>query len=679
MFAATSLAEISRNTSVISSSSSSSSTSDLNDQRPPIRPNRVFTAPRSASDTVHSVRQLPSYIQRELGVDPAPLIASKPRFNSPQDFEFGDILGHGSYSTVIQAQGKNSGRTYAIKVLDKAHLQRHNQRRTAYAEKEALVVLGTTHPGIVGLHSTFSDAWSLYFVLDLLPNGDLRALIARYGSLSLACTRYYIAQLTDALTYIHSKGIMHRDIKPENLLLDAKFRLALADFGTAKVLPTDASVPTLRRSNTFVGTPQYYSPELLAHSHTSPASDLWALGCVLYELHTGTFAFHAPSPLLTWRLIKALDYTLPEGFDPAAADLVYRLLLIEPQERLGAGTSTDGNDMDAFKAHAFFEGVEWDKVWEEPHPQLESGLKGPPEPVSPIQSDAELSAQLREERKLEEEEDDMEWAKEERIKAYLPGLRHAGGSGVALQLVRGEGEYVFPRAEGRIEGEVPYDAVQALGLEDAPTAVVEADRATEFALEQPVNVDVVEQGLVPNTNESLPVPPVPVSTPLEAPTPPELESSISTPPGAVTPPNVSTLPRREFEHLLQPNETMVLCTPLVPESSAPGGLIRLLPRLLSGSLRGKKPKLKERALLLTNRRVLCVSIGKSVPMLKAEHSLVSRSGGGGGLVKSVEARGDDGVNLITNEKPMAYVFDEVGAQEKWVQGIRGVLASGADV
>ncbi|KAH0579767.1 hypothetical protein H2248_002604 [Termitomyces sp. 'cryptogamus'] len=569
------LAELSRNSSVISSSDSESSLGDRNDARPP----RTFAAPRS-----QSARQLPEYIQRGLG---GPASSSAAAAISAHDFAFGDILGHGSYSTVIEGRARKSGRAYAIKVLDKAHLQRHNQRRTAYAEKDALLVLGTAHPGIVGLHSTFSDPWSLYFVLDLLPNGDLRALIVRYGSLSLACTRYYIAQLADALAYIHSKGVMHRDVKPENLLLDAHFRLALADFGTAKVLSPDVS-----RSSTFVGSPQYSSPELLSSSHTCPASDLWALGCVLFEFHSGTFAFNGPSPLLTWRLVKALSYTIPDPFDTDAADLVRRLLLLEPADRLGA------NDMSALKSHPFFSSIDWPTIWQLPHPPLESGLKLPPEPVTPISSDQELSAQLREERMQDEDADDIPWAKDARIAAYLPGLRHMN----TMPPVQPVGDYKFPRL-GPNEDGLPYE----VAIQDPPT---EADDA-----------------------------------PVEQTTPPDTT----------------------FVHLLQPNERLILCTPLVPESSTPGPLVRLLPRLLTGSLRGKKPRLKERVLLLTDRRVLCVTDGaKSPPTIKADYPLSS-------LVKGVEARGDDGVTILTNDTRVAYAFDELGAQEKWVRNIRGML------
>ncbi|KAF8064131.1 kinase-like domain-containing protein [Lyophyllum atratum] len=744
-----SLAEISRNTSVISSSSSSSSTSSLVDAPPP-RPTRVFAAPRSATDVAQSQSQahlLPSYIQRELGIagpssplrDATSGPTSRFRFNSPQDFEFGDILGHGSYSTVIQAKGKKSGRTYAIKVLDKAHLQRHNQRRTAYAEKESLVVLGLGHPGIVGLHSTFSDAWSLYFVLDLLPNGDLRALISRYGSLSLACTRYYMVQLVDALEYIHSKGVMHRDVKPENLLLDSRFRLALADFGTAKLLPPASPTPdnseaasTLQRSNTFVGTPQYYSPELLAHSQTSPASDLWTLGCVLYELYTGTFVFNGPSPLLTWRLIKSLQYTFPEGFDDDARDLVSRLLVIEPEKRLGAGGEGEVNSTRALKAHPFFATVNWNTVWEDPHPPLESGLRLPAEPIPAPESDAELGAQLREERLLDQDDDEIAWAKDARVAAYLPGLRNAnvanGNASISPTVVADSAhiheenedttetteQYVFPMVDGKgADGGLPYtfpppppaptrnisavaragENATALAMPADATSLAEATAG--LALDEPVTLDAVEgvPKSEPSANEEPSEAdqegttvqngngPASASTKLRS-TVPERAPSVSPDTNKSALPSDSTsspsptLAPPEFAHLLKPAERFRLSSPLMPEAHAPS-FARLLPKLLSGSVRSK-PKLKERVLLLTNRRVICASTGRSAVAIKQEFVFPlagSTNGNGTGVavIKGVEARGERGLVLQTNDKPVVYMLDDVAAPAGWVQQIRLIL------
>ncbi|KAA1471868.1 kinase-like protein [Dentipellis sp. KUC8613] len=401
-----SLADLSRNTSVISSGSSSasnSSNSSLLLQTPRPRPIRTFSSPRYRSrspgpSTPRSSRP-PAYLTRELGLPdepPEPADSSRTQRRaqsksksrsssangrlSAEDFDFGEILGEGSYSTVLHATHRATRQEYAIKVLDKSHLKRNNKMQTALAEKNTLVRLGSGHPGIVRLHWAFQDEWSLYFVLDLAKNGELQSRISRMGSLSTTCARYYTAQLVDALGYMHAKGVIHRDLKPENLLLDDAFRIKVTDFGTGKLIDIGE-----QRAKTFVGTAQYVSPELLEANETSKSSDLWALGCIVYQMIAGRFAFQGLSEYLTWQKIKQLEYSFPEGFDPEARDLVTRLLVKDPAARLGAGPPGSANDMAALRAHPFLAPINWPTLWTDPAPPLEPGLvRREHHPLAPV-------------------------------------------------------------------------------------------------------------------------------------------------------------------------------------------------------------------------------------------------------------------------------------------------------
>ncbi|KAG2146408.1 kinase-like protein [Suillus bovinus] len=387
------LVDLSRNASVISSSSETDIPSDSQKSSRP-RPARTFSSPRSQSPQTRTVTpsRPPNYLTRELGVSshqefPQLQQQTKERSKSrkrsreasrarsangrlgAQEFSFGDTLGEGSYSTVMRARYIRTGQEYAIKILDKNHLIRKDKMLVALAEKNVLVKLGAGHPGIIHLHWTFQDEWSLFFVLDLAPNGEMQSRISRLGSLSLTSSRYYAAQIVDALEYMHGKDVIHRDLKPENLLLDAQFRIKITDFGTGKILENGAD-----RAKTFVGTAQYVAPELLESNETSKSSDLWALGCIIYQMISGRFAFQGLSEYLTWQKIKSLDYTFPDGFDEDAKDLVRRLFVHDPTQRLGAGGPDSAHSYAALRAHPFFASVSWETLWTDPVPLLEAGL-----------------------------------------------------------------------------------------------------------------------------------------------------------------------------------------------------------------------------------------------------------------------------------------------------------------
>ncbi|KAJ0102303.1 3-phosphoinositide-dependent protein kinase 2 [Pistacia vera] len=278
-----------------------------------------------------------------------------------QDFELGKIYGVGSYSKVVRAKKKDSGTVYALKIMDKKFITKEN--KTAYVKLERIVLDQLDHPGVVRLYFTFQDTFSLYMALESCEGGELFDQITRKVRLSEDEARFYTAEVVDALEYIHGMGLIHRDIKPENLLLTTEGHIKIADFGSVKpmqdsritVLPNAASDD---KACTFVGTAAYVPPEVLNSSPATIGNDLWALGCTLYQMLSGTSPFKDASEWLIFQRIIARDIRFPNYFSDEARDLIDRLLDIDPSRRPGAGP--DGYAV--LKMHPFFKGVDWKNI-----------------------------------------------------------------------------------------------------------------------------------------------------------------------------------------------------------------------------------------------------------------------------------------------------------------------------
>ncbi|OMP89006.1 Serine/threonine-protein kinase ksg1 [Diplodia seriata] len=300
------------------------------------------------------------------------------------DFSFGRTLGEGSYSTVLAATDRQTLREYAIKVLDKRHIIKEKKVKYVNIEKDTLNRL-TEHPGVVRLYYTFQDERSLYFVLDLATGGELLGFLKKMGTFDEECARYYGAQILDAIDYMHSRDIIHRDLKPENVLLDDQMHVKITDFGTAKILnpkrPPNAEGPPADpldgvetdRAESFVGTAEYVSPELLTDKNACKASDLWAFGCIIYQLLAGRPPFKAGNEYQTFQKIVNLEYSFPDHFPEAARDLVERLLVLDPAKRL---------PVEHIKTHQFFDGIQWGRgLWKQKAPRLKPYQPPPPGPI----------------------------------------------------------------------------------------------------------------------------------------------------------------------------------------------------------------------------------------------------------------------------------------------------------
>ncbi|KXJ22011.1 3-phosphoinositide-dependent protein kinase 1 [Exaiptasia diaphana] len=277
------------------------------------------------------------------------------------DFKFGKILGEGSYSTVFVAQEIATGKEFAIKVLEKRHMIREKKVPQVQREKEVLSRLN--HPFFVKLYFTFQDKENLYFGLSYAKRGELLPYINKLGSFDESATQFYSAEIISALEHLHGLGIIHRDLKPENILLDENMHIQITDFGTAKILEGDNN----KGRNSFVGTAQYVSPELLNDKRACKSSDIWALGCIIYQLLSGLPPFRAGNEYQIFQKINKLEYEFPSGFPSSPKDLVEKILILDPTKRLG---SEECGGFEDLKGHSFYKGVNWEELPNTNPPEL---------------------------------------------------------------------------------------------------------------------------------------------------------------------------------------------------------------------------------------------------------------------------------------------------------------------
>nr|CAD7399615.1 unnamed protein product [Timema poppensis] len=325
----------------------------------------------ATQEPVLTVTMTPPRVIDERQSPPIPIPATPnnqhPAKRTPKDFRFGKVIGEGSFSTVYLAKDIHTSREYAIKVCDKRHIIREKKTEYVKREKEVLNILSSnvkvTAPFFVKLYCTFQDMDRLFnreftltciidFVLSYAKNSELLPYINKVGSFDITCTRFYSAELLLALEHLHSLGIIHRDLKPENILLDERMHILITDFGSAKILETE--------------------PEIKDKS-ASKSSDLWALGCIIYQMVSGLPPFRSRSEYLIFQKILKLDYDFPDGFSQSVRDLVEKLVVLDSSQRLGA---KDGDSYSSIRSHSFFSGVQFETLYKQTPPQIYPYLPG---------------------------------------------------------------------------------------------------------------------------------------------------------------------------------------------------------------------------------------------------------------------------------------------------------------
>uniref|UniRef100_A0A6G1SII1 non-specific serine/threonine protein kinase n=1 Tax=Aceria tosichella TaxID=561515 RepID=A0A6G1SII1_9ACAR len=330
--------------------------------------------------------------------------------------ESNDTTNATSITTTTKSTTPKRVRKYAIKVCQKSHIKRQGKQIAIMREKEILNILNQSPcKHFIRLYCTFQDVERLFFVMSYAENGELLTYMLEHP-LSLDTVRKFTLQLVSALEHLHKLHIVHRDLKPENILLSELLDLLISDFGSAQIYnrtpitpittptpaeprssnsttpltttTTDATPPssavaptstnatnqntrsanatTSDRRNSFVGTAQYVSPEMLKNREASNKSDLWALGVIIYQMITNVMPFDAPNEYLIYKKIQSLDYSYPDNFDESARDLVDSFIKLDPKERLGANDDLQTGGYQSIRKHRFLSNIDSEHIMTAP-------------------------------------------------------------------------------------------------------------------------------------------------------------------------------------------------------------------------------------------------------------------------------------------------------------------------
>ncbi|KAK2883468.1 hypothetical protein Q8A67_017105 [Cirrhinus molitorella] len=245
-------------------------------------------------------------------------------------------IGEGSFGKAILVKSRTDGRQYVIKEIG---ISRMSNKERQESRKEVAVLANMSHPNIVQYKESFEESGCLYIVMDYCEGGDLFKKINNQRGTLFPEEQIldWFVQICLALKHVHDRKILHRDIKSQNIFLTKDGTIQLGDFGIARVLNS-----TVELARTCIGTPYYLSPEICENKPYNNKSDIWALGCVLYEMCTLKHAFEAGNMKnLVLKIIRGSYPPVSVHYSQDLRSLLAQLFKRNPRERPSVSSILD--------------------------------------------------------------------------------------------------------------------------------------------------------------------------------------------------------------------------------------------------------------------------------------------------------------------------------------------------
>lgn len=280
------------------------------------------------------------------------LFTKKEKQLSVEDFELLKVLGKGAHGKVLLCQKKSGNdRFLAMKILKKQHIIEAKQLEHTKAEK--LILSHVNHPFLITLHYAFQTDQKIYFVMEFMKGGELFQHLKKQKQFSEDQAKHIAACLVLAIGHLHNKDYIYRDLKPENILMDHRGYCKLTDFGLAKLLTVD------ELANTFCGTPEYLSPEVILDKGCNRPADWWSLGVVVYEMIFGIPPFYSTNVQKMYKniILNSLKFKKHTKVSDECKDFLTGLLMKKPKNRLGSAA-----DSLEIMNHPWFKSIDWSKL-----------------------------------------------------------------------------------------------------------------------------------------------------------------------------------------------------------------------------------------------------------------------------------------------------------------------------